>query len=276
METTIISSADKVGAVILAAGKGSRLNSTDQNKVTIPLGGKPMIEWSVQNVRAVGVTEVVVVVGFARESVQAVLGDTVTYAVEEEQLGTGHATEVGTRVLPAEISEVLVLYGDHSAFYPPIFYKKLLETHRERQNAMTLVALEYDNPSELAWGRIIRNAEDDVIAIVEEKEANEEQKKIRELNAGLYVFDRKIIEEGYQTLKPQSGGEYYLTDLVVYCIQRGLRVGAVIASQEEVGIGVNTPDQRESAQELFTRLYQWFPSLAYIGKVKKPLPGLIN
>lgn len=244
----------KVGAVILAAGKGSRLKSTTVNKVTIPLGGKPMIQWSVENIRKAGVKEVVVVVGFARESVAAVLNDTVAYAVEEEQLGTGHAAWVGLMKLSPENQEVFILYGDHSAFYPPKFYKKLLKTHRNRNNAMTLVSMEYDKPSELAWGRIIRNAADDVVAIVEEKEATQEQKKMQELNAGLYVFDRKVIEEGYQTLKPQSGGEYYLTDLVTYCIRQGLRVGAVIADQNEVGIGVNTPDQRESASQLFMSL----------------------
>lgn len=243
-----------VGAVILAAGKGSRLKSTTTNKVTIPLGGKPMIQWSVENIHKAGVTEVVVVVGFARESVQAILQESVTYALEEDQLGTGHAAKVGIDVLPAEITEVYIMYGDHSAFYPPSFYKKLLETHRSRGNAMTLVSMMYEKPSELAWGRIIRNAADDVVAIVEEKEATEEQKMIQELNAGLYVFDRKIIAEGYKTLKPQSGGEYYLTDLVVYCVERGLRVGAVVAAQDEVGIGVNTPDQKEAATKLFEKL----------------------
>jgi len=246
--------ATSIGAVILAAGKGSRLKSTTTNKVTIPLGGKPMIQWSVENIRKAGVAEVVVVVGFARESVTAILGETVTYAVEEEQLGTGHAAKVGIDVLPADITQVYIMYGDHSAFYPPSFYKKLLETHRKRGNAMTIVSMLYDKPSELAWGRIIRNEADDVVAIVEEKEASDAQKQIQELNAGLYVFDRKIIAEGYATLKPQSGGEYYLTDLVAYCVQRNLRVGAVVATQDEVGIGVNTPDQKEAATKLFASL----------------------
>jgi bifunctional UDP-N-acetylglucosamine pyrophosphorylase/glucosamine-1-phosphate N-acetyltransferase len=244
----------QVGAVILAAGKGSRIKSTSQNKVTIPLGGKPMIQWSVEKIKATGVTDVVVVVGFARESVQEILGDSVNYAVEEEQLGTGHAAWVGLKALPESISQVFIMYGDHSAFYPPDFYKKLLKTHRQRKNAMTLVSMLYDNPSSLAWGRIIRNDADDVVAIVEEKEATEEQKKIQELNAGLYVFNRDIIMDGYKTLKPQSGGEYYITDLVAYCVERGLRVGAVVASQNEVGIGVNTPDQRDAAKELFQKL----------------------
>ncbi len=254
MTTMTNQTTPSVAAVILAAGKGSRLKSTTTNKVTIPLGGKPMIQWSVENVRKAGVEEVVVVVGFARESVQAILGDTVTYAVEEEQLGTGHATKIGVDVLAADVTQVYIMYGDHSAFYPPSFYRKLLETHRNRGNAMTLVSMMYQNPSELAWGRIIRNAEDDVVAIVEEKEATEEQKQIQELNAGLYVFDRKIIDEGYSTLIPQSGGEYYLTDLVAYCVQRGLRVGAVVASQHEVGIGVNTPDQKDAATKLFDQI----------------------
>ena len=245
----------KVGAVILAAGKGSRLKSTTQNKVTIPLGGKPMIQWSVDHIRATGIQEVVVVVGFARDSVQSILGDTVTYAVEEEQLGTGHAAWIGEKVLPESITQLFVMYGDHSAFYPPEFYKKLLKTHQQQKNAITLVSMEYDKPSELAWGRIIRNADDTVVAIVEEKEASEEQKKIRELNAGLYVFDRSILTEGYSTLTPQSGGEYYITDLIAYCVARNMRVGAVIASQEEVGIGVNTPDQKVAAAALFEKIH---------------------
>jgi bifunctional N-acetylglucosamine-1-phosphate-uridyltransferase/glucosamine-1-phosphate-acetyltransferase GlmU-like protein len=227
------------------------LKSTTQNKVTIPLGGKPMIQWSVERIRAAGVQEVVVVVGFARESVEAVLTDSVTYATEEEQLGTGHAAWIGEKKLSDNVTQLFVMYGDHSAFYPPAFYKKLLQTHQERKNAITLVSMEYDKPSELAWGRIIRNEADDVIAIVEEKEASEEQKKIQELNAGLYVFDRSVITQGYSTLKPQSGGEYYITDLIAYCVQNGKRVGAVIAAQNEVGIGVNTPDQKIAATALF-------------------------
>lgn len=244
-----------VGAVILAAGKGTRLNSTTQNKVTIPLGGRPMICWSVDHIREAGVKEVVVVVGFARDSVEAALGSGVEYVSQTEQLGTGHAAWVGMQELPKEITQFYVMYGDHSAFYPPAFYKKLLETHRKRGNSITLVSMEYDAPSELAWGRIIRNEQDDVVAIVEEKEASEEQKKIKELNAGLYVFERSILEEGYSSLKPQSGGEYYITDLVAYCVAHSKRVGAVIASQDEVGIGVNTPGQKESAQKLFEQLH---------------------
>lgn len=243
-----------VGAVILAAGKGSRLNSTTTNKVTIPLGGKPMITWSVENIRKAGVDEVVVVVGFARDSVEAALGSSVVYVPQTEQLGTGHAAKAGIAGLSPETTQVFIMYGDHSAFYPPSFYKKLLETHRSRGNAMTLVSMLYDKPSELAWGRIIRTSADDVVAIVEEKEASAEQKKIQELNAGLYVFDRAVIEDGYATLKPQSGGEYYLTDLVAYCVEQGLRVGAVVANQDEVGIGVNTPDQKEAATQLFDKL----------------------
>lgn len=250
----MIISPSTTAAVILAAGKGSRLKSTDTNKVTIPLGGKPMIRWSVDHIRQAGITEVVVVVGFAEESVRAVLGSEVTYVKQTEQLGTGHAAQVGATALKPEVERFFLLYGDHSAFYTPIFFQELYEKHLTEGNGITLVSLDHANPSELAWGRIIRNSDGAVTGIVEEKEATEEEKKITELNAGLYIIDTKVLAAGYSTFQPQSGGEYYITDLVAYCVSQNIRVGAVIATEDEVGIGVNTVEQKEAAQKLFTQL----------------------
>ena len=241
-------------AVILAAGKGSRLNSTTTNKVTIPLGGKPMITWSVDHIRQAGVKEIIVVVGFAEDSVRQALDTEVQYVKQTEQLGTGHAAQVGAGALSSEIETFFLMYGDHSAFYSPTFYQTLYATHISEGNGMTLVVLNHQNPSELAWGRIIRDENGGVTAIVEEKEASDEQKKITELNAGLYVISRAVLEAGYASFQPQSGGEYYITDLVAYCVSQSIRVGAVTASEKEVGIGVNTPDQKEAAQQLFSQL----------------------
>jgi bifunctional N-acetylglucosamine-1-phosphate-uridyltransferase/glucosamine-1-phosphate-acetyltransferase GlmU-like protein len=244
-----------LSAVILAAGKGTRLKMTDSNKVVTSLGGRPMIAWTVERLQKFGVEDVVVVTGFAANSVRRVLGNTVRYVDQAEQWGTGHATQVGLTAIISHTTDVLVLYGDHSAFYTPEFYQRLWETHQREHNAMTMVAMTYESPSELGWGRVVRGSDGSVTAIVEEKECTPEQKLISELNAGCYIFRKEVLQAGLPTLQVQSGGEYYLTDMVAYCVSHQQRVGALLATTNEVGIGVNTAEQWESAQELFNRLF---------------------
>ena len=230
------------------------MNSTDVNKVVIPLGGRPMIEWTVERLHAAGIQEITVVVGFARDSVEEVLGDAVAYASQTEQLGTGHAAVVGLPALSPAVHKVVVVYGDHSAFYTPNFYEHLLQTHDNEGNAVTMVVLEKDDPQSLAWGRVVRASDGSVAEIVEDRECTPEQKLIKELNAGCYVFDRAMLEQSLPQLPRQTNGEYYLTDVISWCVARGLRVGAVTASDELVGIGVNTPEQHADAEALFSRL----------------------
>lgn len=242
---------DSVGAVVLAAGKGSRLNSRKKNKVVIDLGGKPMVLWTVERLKQAGIEDVTVVVGFAADTVREVLGSSVNYVIQKKLLGTGHAAGVGMKGLSLSTDHVLVVYGDHSAFYTPDFYKKMVRKHLKEKNSMTLVTVMKNNPSELAWGRIIRGEDGCVTNIVEERDCTPEQKKITELNAGCYVFDRRVLEAAVPELEAHENGEFYLTDVAFYCMKNGLRVGAIKATDRMVGIGVNTKEQKELARKMF-------------------------
>jgi bifunctional N-acetylglucosamine-1-phosphate-uridyltransferase/glucosamine-1-phosphate-acetyltransferase GlmU-like protein len=163
-----------IAGIILAGGKGTRLNSVDVNKVTLPFAGKPMIQYGVELLRPF-VSELVVVIGAYAESVKEALKDyDVTYAFQEEQKGTGHAVQVALPYLSSHIANVLVGYGDHMMFYKPKTVEKLIQTHVEQHAAITVVTTQVENP--FAYGRVLRDEDNNVYGIVEEKAATPQQK----------------------------------------------------------------------------------------------------
>lgn len=251
---------EKVSAIILAAGKGKRFNSSLTNKVITTLNGKPMVAYTVERLKRAGIKDIVVVVGFAKDSVKQALGSSVRYIVQKELLGTGHAVQVALPHISIGVKHLLCMYGDHSAFYPPTFHQKLIQTHLDMSNAVTLVTVKKQNPSFWAWGRIIRDQNGRVVDIIEERDCTPEQKLITEMNAGYYAFEIKALQTALPLLTIHNTGEYYITDVPKICVSKGLQVGSVEASEDEVGIGVNTLEQKEQAQELFARLTSKFQS----------------
>jgi bifunctional UDP-N-acetylglucosamine pyrophosphorylase/glucosamine-1-phosphate N-acetyltransferase len=236
-------------AVVLAAGKGTRVQApADQNKVTFALNNRPMVAYSVDNVRESGIETIVVVVGHAKESVMAVLGDSVTYADQGEPLGTGHALAAGLLHLPPQFSRVVSLYGDDSAFYTPELIAKLVDQHKKVGAVITFLTVRATDPTGL--GRIIRNLAEEVVAIVEEKNATPEQKLITEVNTGLYCFDRKFADTFLPkvNINPISG-EYYLTDLIELACAQGLNISTIQADNADCWFGVNTREQLVEADQ---------------------------
>src|ERR1035437_2737682 len=173
-----------LGAIILAAGKGKRMNSKSVNKVALHLADKPMIAHTVSLLEKVGIKEIVVVIGFAKKSVIDALGNKVIFAEQRKRLGTGHAALCGLRKLPKNVDDVLIINGDDSAFYPQSLIKNLIKTHTLSNAAITFLTIEKDNPFSL--GRIVRNSSGQVVAIIEEKDATQTQRKIKEINPGCY------------------------------------------------------------------------------------------
>jgi bifunctional UDP-N-acetylglucosamine pyrophosphorylase / glucosamine-1-phosphate N-acetyltransferase len=243
-------------SVILAAGKGTRFGLEGKNKVTMELAGKPLVTWIVDHLEEAGLTDIIAVVGFAKESVKTVLGERVRYANQEKRLGTGDAVKVAFTEISETVEQVMVVSGDHGSFYTPEFFNHFLEEHQNQKNAMTLATIKRDNPNQLAWGRVIRDESGVVVGVVEQKHVNKEQEKIKELNAALYVFDREILEEALKTLQKRKTGEYYLPDVIDYCLKNGLRVGAVEAPESMAGFGINTREQLEIAEEKFKEIYK--------------------
>lgn len=238
-----------LGAIVLAAGKGKRMNSKSVNKVALHLADKPMIVHTISLLENAGIKEIVVVVGFAKKSVMNVLGNKVIFAEQKKRLGTAHAAECALKKMPINVQDVLVVNGDDSAFYSEKIITKLIKSHLLSNSAFTFLTIEKDNPFGL--GRIVRNSKNELIAIVEEKNAGKAQRIIKEVNPGCYIFKVNFLKKYLSKIKKNKlSGEYYLTDLVDLGIKNNEKVetlkGGAIAWR-----GVNTKDELQEAEKLF-------------------------
>ncbi len=242
-----------IAGIILAAGRGTRIKSTTNNKVTIPFLNKPMILYGVEFLSQVA-SPVVVVVGAFADSVREVLKNyDVIFAQQTDQLGTAHAVAAGLEELDGIAdggSLVLVGYGDHMMFYTIDTANDLISYHKTHQAAIALVTTKVPDPT--GYGRIIRNASGHVEAIVEEKDAAADQKQIREINAGLYCFNYSFLKDNINKIeKSPVTGEYYLTDLVAIANNQGKKVAGLEVEFKNVGIGINRPEELAESQKIY-------------------------
>lgn len=252
-----------VAAIVLAAGEGTRMRSAVP-KVIHPIGGRSLLGHSVHAVAALEPEHLVVVVGHAREQVGEVvaalgeeLGRPVLTAVQEKQLGTGHAVRVGLDALPSDLSgPVLVTYGDVPLLQPDTL-RELLDAHT---GAVTLLTTELDDPA--GYGRVLRDAIGGVSAIVEHADATAEQREVREVNSGVYAFDAGFLGASLGRLSTHnSQGELYLTDLVTMAHADG-GAHAVVCHDEWQVRGVNDRVQLAAMRAELNRrvLEQWMLS----------------
>jgi len=235
-------------AVILAAGKGTRLNCQKENKVTKKLAGKPMIFYTIDLLKKTGIDSIVVVIGFAQESVKQILGDKYIYAVQKKPLGTGNAALSALPHLSQTCQHVLVLNADDSAFYQSEDINQLINVHLKNKADMSLITVIKNNPQKL--GRIIRDKNKQVTAIVEYKNANQQQKKIKEANTATYCFTKQFLQEYLPQVKPNPiSQEYYLTDLLEIAVKNNKQVSAIQLSQTSHFQGVNTKEDLQLADK---------------------------
>ncbi len=233
---------DNTIAIVMAAGKGTRMKSK-KSKLVHQIYGKELVKRAVENAKKAGIDEVIAVVGYQKEQVQAVLGDTVKYAYQEEMLGTGHAVMQAKEYLKGKQGKVVILNGDVPILRPTTI-KSLIEKSIERKEYATLLTAIYDNP--YGYGRIIRDEGGNVKAIVEEKDATEIQREIKEINSGIYCFDIVELLKALDEITPNnSQGEYYLTDVIKIMNDKGLKTGAVIVEDNTEILGVNDKVQLE-------------------------------
>lgn len=239
----------KIGGVILAAGKGTRMNSTTVNKVALPLAGKPMIVHALELLERLSVDPVVIVVGFAKESVMSKVTKKVIYAEQAERLGTAHAVETALSQLPEVVENILVIQGDDSAFYKEESLRKMIDQHLLNNNALTFLTVELSNPSGL--GRVVRDKEGDLLKIVEEKEASAEEIKIKEVNPACYVFNVSFLRKYLPFVKKSEvTGEYYLVNLIETAQENHERIEAMKGGSISWR-GVNTPEELMEAEKLY-------------------------
>lgn len=239
----------KIAAIILAAGKGKRMKTLKQNKVVFKLADKHMILYTVDLLDKLKIETKIVVVGFAKKSVMDALKNRVIYAIQKKRLGTAHAVLCALEKLPKNVSDVLILQGDDSAFYKKQTIAKLIDLHLPSKGAFTFLTIEVDNPAGL--GRIIRDKNDKLVAVAEEKDATEEKKKINEVNPACYVISVNFLNKYLKKIeKSKVTGEYYLTSLIDLAIKNNEKIEAVKAGKI-AWRGINTPSELKEAERLF-------------------------
>lgn len=231
-------------AIVLAAGKGTRMKS-DLPKVMHPVGGLPMVSLVVDACLEAGCRRVVAVVGYQHELVRGALagyGDRVAFAVQPEQLGTGHAVRCAEALFRAGDAprEVFVLAGD-GPLVRPATLEKVLARHRSTGAGATLATSVIDDPT--GYGRIIRDGAGRFSAIVEHRDCTPAQRGIREINPSYYCFDTQLLFSTLAGLRPSAGGEFYLTDVLPAVLAGGGRVEVIEAVPAEDVLSINTPEE---------------------------------
>jgi len=237
-----------LGAIVLAAGEGKRMNSQAVNKVTLELGQKPMILRTAELLDSLNIKAFVVVVGFAKESVIDILKDRAIFAEQKERLGTAHAVSTALEKISEEITDVLVLNGDDSALYSKETIEDLVNKHIASGVSFTLLTIEKDNSFGL--GRVVRDDYGNITDIVEEKDDTPKQRKIKEINPGCYVFKVGFLKKYLPEIEKSSvTGEYYLTSLIKIAIENNEKIETLRAGKL-VWRGINTLDELMEAEKL--------------------------
>jgi len=238
---------DHTATIILAAGRGSRMQAKTKNKVTFKLNGQPMVAHTVKHLTQAGIKQIIAVVGYQADSVRSALGDSVTYAIQQNQLGTGDAIKSAIPYLDPTVSTVLAVYGDDSAFYPSSLFQEMVAKRESAKADLLFLTIHKDDPTGL--GRIVRDKRGKIESIVEEKVATAEQKKIQEINTGFYCFESDFLREHIGEIKKNPvSGEYYLTDMIEIALAHNKKVEAFFVKDSSVWHGVNNRSDFAKAQ----------------------------
>lgn len=240
----------RLKAVILAAGKGTRMKS-DLPKVLHEIDGKPMVEYVIAAAKAAGAEEICLVVGHQAELVKERIGDGVTYVLQEQQLGTGHAVKCAMNFIGTD-GDTMVLCGDTPIITGETL-KELLAYHHLYNLEVTVLSTVLEDAT--GYGRIVRDTDGNFLRIVEQKDASEEEQAIREINSGMYVFRSAALSDSLMRLTNENAQkEYYLTDTIGIINEQnhsdGIVVGAMATERADETRGVNTPEQLAEAAEL--------------------------
>ena len=223
-------------AVILAAGKGTRMKS-DLPKVLHKVAGISMLEHVFRSVSAIEPEKTVTVIGHKAELVEQVLAGQTEFVRQTEQLGTGHAVMMAEPVLEGLAGQTLVIAGD-TPLITGESLKNLIDFHINHKNVATILTAEADNP--FGYGRIVRNQHGEVIKIVEQKDASDFEQQIKEINTGTYVFDNARLFEALKNINTNNAqGEYYITDVIGIFRENGEKVGAYTLKDFDESLGVN-------------------------------------
>ena len=222
--------------IVLAAGKGTRMKSK-LYKVLHQVCGKSMVEYVVEAAQAIKPDKIVTIVGNGAEEVKKVLADKSEFVLQKKQLGTGDAVLTAADELAAEKGATLVITGDTPLFTSQTF-QKLFNYHQSKGNAATVLTAQAPNP--YGYGRIIRDDQDNVLRIVEQKDGTPSELKINEINTGVFCFDNQLLFSALKKVDNHNAqGEYYLTDVLEILRNEGQRIGAYKMPDFSESLGVN-------------------------------------
>lgn len=237
-------------SVILAAGMGTRMKSK-MPKVLHKVCGKPLSKWVIDASKAAGADKVCAVVGHKAETVKEVLGDVCEFALQAEQKGTGHAVMQAIDVIKNSKGEVVILNGDTPLITAETI-NKAIEYHKNNDNQATVITAILDDAT--GYGRIVRDNDGSVLKIVEQKDASEEEKKINEVNSGMYVFDAQSLVYALDKITPNNAqGEYYLTDTLEILLSAGKKIGGYAISDNDEIRGINDRVQLNEAEKIMQK-----------------------
>jgi bifunctional UDP-N-acetylglucosamine pyrophosphorylase/glucosamine-1-phosphate N-acetyltransferase len=248
---------NKIAIIILAAGKGTRMLSKKQ-KIVHEVGGKPMVQHVFDAARSVATEKPVLVVGPGELGVQNLIGDRGQYVVQEERLGTGHATMVAEALVKGQADQVIVTYADMPLLRSETL-QRLADDQAESGAAVVLMSVIGEPAS--TFGRIVRDPSGNVIEICEVAEARQRPNgddilAMTELNAGVYCFSAEFLWQNIHNLplrQARSGNEYYLTDMIEFAVQQNAGVRAIITDDPDECLGAGTRAEMVHVEKAFRR-----------------------
>jgi UDP-N-acetylglucosamine diphosphorylase/glucosamine-1-phosphate N-acetyltransferase len=250
---------EALSVIILAAGKGTRMRSK-LPKVLHTVAGKPMVLHVIAcAMQVVPDHQIHVVVGYQAQKVKQAVNACchVNFSLQDQLLGTGDAVKCALPSLARDVEDVVVLYGDVPLIQPETVTELVL-THRGSDAKVTILAADLDNPT--GYGRIVQDKDKHVIAIREQTDASEEEKKIRRINTGIYCFDRQFLSGAMDLLRPDNQqAEYYLTDVVGIACRNHDKIALKLLKNAHQALGINTLAELENAQKLIGRTENELP-----------------
>ena len=234
-----------ISSIVLAGGKGVRMQS-ELPKVLHPLCGKPLIGHVVESLNTAGINDILVVVGYKGDDVIQQLNGRVNFVWQHEQLGTGHAVMQAESYFKDYDGDIVVACGDVPLIKPETFEALVREIENPDCGAVVLTMIQ-ENPT--GYGRIIYDS-GSFSAIIEEKDATDEQRKITEVNSGTYIFNSRLLFEGLKRIDTNNAQrEYYLPDALRYVLEAGFTVKTVVLQDPVEGRGINTRDELISLEK---------------------------
>jgi UDP-N-acetylglucosamine diphosphorylase/glucosamine-1-phosphate N-acetyltransferase len=239
----------KLAVIILGAGLGTRMKS-NKAKVLHQILQKPMVLYVVETARTIAGNNVILVIGHQAEKVRRVVSEKVDviFALQKEQLGTGHAVLCALPYIPSHVGEVIILCGDVPLLTENTLMR-LFEDHIKANRDVSLLAVEIENPK--GYGRILINENKQLTGIVEESDATEEQKRIKLINTGIYCIKKEFLFDSLKKIKSNNvKGEFYLTDIVEIGYRDKSVMGVIVGDDWKETVGVNTSQDLQTAENI--------------------------